>query len=421
MGYEEAARCEADQAHQAETGSEADGLHQTGRVHKRRYAVGLMSGTSVDGIDAAVVAIGGWAGERLQVDLLAFENVPYPPSVRENLFALFTPQQATIDQVGAMHVLLGELYAAAALSAITKAGLAPAEIAVIGSHGQTIWHAPERQKVAGYSVGYTVQIGDGAVISARTGIPCVSDFRTADMAVGGQGAPLVPFTEYLLYREEKRTLLLQNIGGIGNITVLPAGCTADQVYAFDTGPGNMLIDAVVAALYPGQTMDSGGALAAAGTVNTELLDLLRREGYYRQPLPKSTGRELFGAPYAERLLRYREEHGVSAVDLIATVTRLTAWSIGEAYRHYIQPLHPATAMIVGGGGSYNPTLLGYLRQELAPQGVEVLTQEEVGWSSDAKEAVAFAVLADYTLRGLPNNLPRVTGATRPVVMGKISY
>jgi anhydro-N-acetylmuramic acid kinase len=400
---------------------EADGLQQTGRAHNRRYAVGLMSGTSVDGIDAAVVAISGGAGEQLQVDLLAFENVPYPPSVRENIFALFTPQQATIDQVGTMHVLLGELYAAAALSAIAKAGLTPDAIAVIGSHGQTIWHAPQWQTIAGHPVHYTVQIGDGAVIAARTGIPCVSDFRAADMAVGGQGAPLVPFTEYLLYREEKRTLLLQNIGGIGNITVLPAGCTVDQVYAFDTGPGNMLIDAVVAQLYPGQTMDNGGALAAAGTVDAELLDLLRQEDYYRQPLPKSTGREHFGTAYAERLLRYRQEHSISAVDLIATVTMLTAWSIGEAYRHYIQPQHPATVMIVGGGGSYNPTLLGYLRQELAPAGVEVLTQEDLGMNSDAKEAVAFAVLADHTLLELPNNLPRVTGATRPVIMGKISY
>ncbi|MCC3373279.1 anhydro-N-acetylmuramic acid kinase [Cohnella sp. REN36] len=388
----------------------------------RRYAIGLMSGTSVDGIDAALVDIReGTPDGRPQVRLVAFENTPYPAEAREEIFALFEPGQATVDRLGRLNVWLGELYAAAALSVVKTAGLRPDEIAVIGSHGQTIYHAPEPQRAGGYDLGYTVQIGEGSVIAARTGIDCVSDFRPADMAEGGQGAPLVPFTEYLLYREERRTLLLQNIGGIGNVTVLPAGCGPDEVYAFDTGPGNMLIDGVVSALYPGQTMDAGGAIAAGGSVDETLLERLREEPYYALPWPKSTGRERFGAAYVAELLRYREERGLPPADLVATVTRLTAWSIGDAYRRWIRDRHPAELLIVGGGGSYNPTLLGELRAEMEPMGVRVETQEQAGHHSDAKEAVAFALLADYAIDRRANNLPAVTGARRPAVLGKISY
>lgn len=246
------------------------GLKMSENTHynRRRYAVGLMSGTSVDGIDAAAIEIvDGVAGERPQARLLAFENKSYPAAVREEIFALFDPKTATVDRVGRMNVWLGELYAKAALSVIAKAGLLPEDIAVIGSHGQTIYHSPGAYPWEDLDLRYTVQIGEGAVIAARTGIACVTDFRPADMALGGQGAPLVPFTEYLLYGEEKRTLLLQNIGGIGNITVIPADCALEQVYAFDTGPGNMLIDGVVARLYPGQTMDKGGDIAKQGRVN----------------------------------------------------------------------------------------------------------------------------------------------------------
>lgn len=397
-------------------------MNSTIPVNNRRYVVGLMSGTSVDGIDGAVVEINGLPGEQPRIRLLAFENTSYSIEVRERIFTLFDPELATVDKIGSMNVLLGELYAKAARSVIAKAGLAPEDIAVIGSHGQTIYHAPEFQQIEGYHVHYTVQIGEGAVISARTGIPCVSDFRVADLAVGGQGAPLVPFTEYLLYREDKRTILLQNIGGIGNITVIPAGCTADQVFAFDTGPGNMLIDGVVERLTSGaKMMDLGGEMAQRGQINSDLLHLLQQESYYTLPLPKSTGRERFGSSYVDKLLSYQEKHHLSSDDLIATITQLTAWSIGEAYRRFIRPEHPSDVMLVGGGGSYNPILIRLLQQEMKLMGVQVLTQEDVGLSSDAKEAIAFALLADYTLAKLPNNLPNVTGSERAVIMGKISY
>lgn len=385
-----------------------------------RRVVGIMSGTSVDGIDAAVVEIAGRSGS-IRVKQLAFLNRPYPPAVRRQIFALFQPEEATVDKVGYMNFLLGELYAEAAQAVVQEAGLRPEEVDLIGSHGQTIWHAPVPQDRDGYPIRYTVQIGEGAVIAARTGIPTVSDFRVADMAWGGQGAPLVPFTEYLLYRREKETVLLQNIGGIGNLTVIPASAGAEEVYAFDTGPGNMIIDAAVSALTAGrQTYDEGGRLAERGTVDRRLLALLQEDGYYRRPLPKTTGREAFGEQYTARILRWGRSHGVSAEDLIATVTDLTAWSIADAYERYVMAAHPTGEIVIGGGGSYNRTLLRFLSERFRPHRVSVKTQEELGWSSDAKEAVAFAILADCCVRETANTLPRVTGAREPAVMGKIS-
>lgn len=326
-----------------------------------------------------------------------------------------------MDRVGQMNVLLGELYARSARSVVERAGLRLEDVDLIGSHGQTIWHSPQPEYVEGFPVHYTVQIGEGAVIAARTGVPTVSDFRTADMAVGGQGAPLVPFTEYLLYRKEEETILLQNIGGIGNMTVLPAGAGPEAVYAFDTGPGNMIMDAAVSALTGGaRTYDAGGAMAAAGRVNSDLLAWLQEEPYYSRPLPKTTGREKFGAQYTARVLERGRELDLSPEDIVATVTDLTAWSIADAYGRYVRPRYRASRLVVGGGGSYNPTLLAFLARRLGEYGVVVQTQEDLGWSSDAKEAVAFAVLADRCAMGEANSLPGVTGAEQAAVMGKIS-
>ena len=385
-----------------------------------RHVVGMMSGTSVDGVDAALVEISGTDSEP-KVKLLAFENKPYPPQVREKIFSLFTPANATVDKVGYMNFLLGEIYAKSALSVIEKAGMKPEEIDVIGSHGQTIWHAPIPESPDGIPVAYTVQIGEGSVIAERTGILTVSDFRVADMAAGGQGAPLVPFSEYLLYRREKETILLQNIGGIGNMTVMPAGAKPRDVFAFDTGPGNMIIDAVISAVTGGEkTYDAGGETAAKGKVCNALLDILKEEPYYRQPLPKTTGREHFGVQYTEKILGWWKENPIPVEDLLATVTDLTAYSIADAYERYVLPKYRASEIIVGGGGSYNATLLRFMKERFAPHGVAVRTQEDLGLSSDAKEAVAFALMADCCMRGRANTLPSVTGAKHPSVMGKIS-
>lgn len=385
-----------------------------------RHVVGMMSGTSVDGVDAALVEISGTDSEP-KVKLLAFENKPYPPQVREKIFSLFTPANATVDKVGYMNFLLGEIYAKSALSVIEKAGMKPEEIDVIGSHGQTIWHAPIPESPDGIPVAYTVQIGEGSVIAERTGILTVSDFRVADMAAGGQGAPLVPFSEYLLYRREKETILLQNIGGIGNMTVMPAGAKPRDVFAFDTGPGNMIIDAVISAVTGGEkTYDAGGETAAKGKVCNALLDILKEEPYYRQPLPKTTGREHFGVQYTEKILSWWKENPIPVEDLLATVTDLTAYSIADAYERYVLPKYRASEIIVGGGGSYNATLLRFMKERFAQHGVAVRTQEDLGLSSDAKEAVAFALMADCCMRGKANTLPSVTGAEHPAVMGKIS-
>ena len=385
-----------------------------------RHVVGMMSGTSVDGVDAALVEISGTDSEP-KVKLLAFENKPYPPQVREKIFSLFTPANATVDKVGYMNFLLGEIYAKSALSVIEKAGMKPEEIDVIGSHGQTIWHAPTPESPDGIPVAYTVQIGEGSVIAERTGILTVSDFRVADMAAGGQGAPLVPFSEYLLYRREKETILLQNIGGIGNMTVMPAGAKPRDLFAFDTGPGNMIIDAVISAVTGGEkTYDAGGETAAKGRVCNALLDILKEEPYYRQPLPKTTGREHFGVQYTEKILSWWKENPIPVEDLLATVTDLTAYSIADAYERYVLPKYRASEIIVGGGGSYNATLLRFMKERFAPHGVAVRTQEDLGLSSDAKEAVAFALMADCCMRGKANTLPSVTGAEHPAVMGKIS-
>lgn len=385
-----------------------------------RHVVGMMSGTSVDGVDAALVEISGTDSEP-KVKLLAFENKPYPPQVREKIFSLFTPANATVDKVGYMNFLLGEIYAKSALSVIEKAGMKPEEIDVIGSHGQTIWHAPIPESPDGIPVAYTVQIGEGSVIAERTGILTVSDFRVADMAAGGQGAPLVPFSEYLLYRREIETILLQNIGGIGNMTVMPAGAKPRDVFAFDTGPGNMIIDAVISAVTGGEkTYDAGGETAAKGRVCNALLDILKEEPYYRQPLPKTTGREHFGVQYTEKILSWWKENPIPVEDLLATVTDLTAYSIADAYERYVLPKYRASEIIVGGGGSYNATLLRFMKERFAPHGVAVRTQEDLGLSSDAKEAVAFALMADCCMRGKANTLPSVTGAEHPAVMGKIS-
>ena len=387
-----------------------------------KYVVGLMSGTSVDGIDAAVIEVCPIheGKQAIAVRLLAFENTSFPEKVRDEIFALFNPANATVDKVGAMNMWLGELYADAALSVIKQSGLLPSQIAAIGSHGQTIYHAPEAHWVDGYNLHCTVQIGDGAVIANRTAIATVTDFRVADMAMGGQGAPLVPFTEYLLYTNEAKTLLLQNIGGIGNITVLPAKALPSDVFAFDTGPGNMIIDGLVSELFEPMTMDVGGEIAAQGTVINELLCWLKEDEYYTQALPKSTGRERFGKQYVAKIIAMMNNKGWKAVDVIATATYLTAWSIVDSYERFIAPKHRAQQLLIGGGGSYNGTLLSNLKQLFAPHQIEVLTQEDIGGNSDAKEAIAFALLAYYTMEGVANNIPQVTGASAPVVMGKIS-
>lgn len=383
-----------------------------------RFVVGLMSGTSVDGIDAALVRIEGPA-EAPRAAMLAFENAPYPKEVREKIFGLFQTEKATVDRVGEMNFLLGELFAEAALAVVRKAGLRPEEIDLIGSHGQTVYHHPEQVSASGFTFRYTVQIGEGAVIAERTGIPCVSDFRVADMAAGGQGAPLVPFTEYLLFRRPRETVLLLNLGGVANVTVLPAGCGPEDVSAFDTGPADMVIDGLMEAFFR-LPMDRDGKTATGGKIDDGLLEYMLRDPYFTAPPPKTTGRERFGSEYVGRVLNYAESNGIVPGDAVATAAMLTARSVSDAYRRFIAPRYAASELIASGGGSYNPYLMDLLKNEMAKAGVRVSTQEETGRNGDAKEAAAFALLADRAALGLPNCLPGVTGARSAAVMGKLS-
>ncbi len=373
--------------------------------------IGLISGTSADGIDAAVVDIRG-APPQLSVGLRSFTFVPFSAAQRQQIFALFDPQTSHVDSICQMNFLIGEWFAAAAQQAMAEAGLLPADIAAIASHGQTIYHCMEPNT----PVRSTLQIGEAAVIAGRTGITTVADFRVADIVAGGQGAPMVSYVDWLLYRHPQKTRGLQNIGGIGNVTYLPAGDDAQGTLSFDTGPGNMIIDYMAQRLTNGaQTFDRDGRLAAQGQVSQSLLATLMEHPYFSQPLPKTAGREQFGVFFAEQVWEQGRELGLNELDLITTVTAFTAASIADSYRRFL-PAMP-DEVIVGGGGASNPVLLDMLRKELAP--ARVLRQEDLGFSSDAKEAMAFAILAYETLHGRPGNLPSCTFARHPVVLGKI--
>jgi len=374
--------------------------------------IGLMSGTSIDGIDAAVVEIGG-APPHLSVEQISFTFMPFSADQRVRIFDLFDPATGSVDRICQMNFALGEWFAAAALRAIEEAGLFPDDIALIGSHGQTIYHDVGQDS----PIRSTLQIGEAAVIAARTGITTVADFRPADVAAGGQGAPLVSYVDWLLLRHPVQARAVQNIGGIANVTYLPPGDDSLGVLAFDTGPGNMLIDDAARRATGGRlTFDQDGVLAARGRVDGTLLAELMAHPYLAQSPPKTAGREQFGAGFGAEVWAQAMVQGLSSEDVVATLTAFTAASIAEAYRRYL-PQMPVQ-VILGGGGASNPTLIKMLRQHLAP--AFVTTHEELGIASDAKEAIAFALLAYETVHGRPGNLPTCTGAETRTVLGKIT-
>ncbi|MBP8855894.1 MAG: anhydro-N-acetylmuramic acid kinase [Oscillospiraceae bacterium] len=383
---------------------------------KPRFAIGLMSGTSADGIDAALVQIKG-CGTETSVSLRAFITLPFTDEVRARILRVVAGDFGGSEELCRMNAFLGELSADACVAVCKKAKVPLCEIAFVGSHGQTVFHAPDAAEYLGKTIRSTFQIGEASAITERIGCPVVSDFRVRDMAAGGLGAPLVPYTEYLLFRDAKRNVALQNIGGIGNITVLPKGCGLDEVFAFDTGPGNMVMDQLVARLTDGKARyDAGGKMAAAGRVSKVLLAHMLNDDYLKTPPPKTTGREVYGETYVNALCQKADALGVSLTDTLATATRFTAECIREGIERFcdIKPQR----LIIGGGGSMNPTLLAHIADCLPT--CEVLTNEQLGLDSNAKEAIAFAVLANETLFGMCNNAPGATGAAHAVVMGKIS-
>lgn len=381
-----------------------------------RLVVGLMSGTSADGVDAALCRITGH-GTQSEIQQLNFAFQPFSPEIRQEILRLASGKSARAADFCKMNFLLGELYVEAVESLCAQAGIRSDEIDLIGSHGQTFWHIPQKEEYLGHSFRSTFQLGECSVLAQRFGCPVIGDFRVRDVAADGLGAPLVPYSEFLIYRSETECVALQNIGGIGNITCLPPACELKDVFAFDTGPGNMVMDAVLSELTGGKmTYDEGGQFAASGTVNRGLLDRLIEDPYLSCKPPKTTGREYYGPGYVEKIMAYADKNHISNADLMATVTAFTAETIRYSIEHYF-PIKP-DRLIIGGGGSMNKTLVQDIA-EILP-GCKVMTNEDMGYDSNAKEAVAFAVLANEALFAGCNNVPTVTGAKNPVVMGKIS-
>ena len=360
-----------------------------------RLVIGMMSGTSADGVDAALCRIHG-SGLDTQVELLSFVYLPFEDHVRARILALAGGREGGSHELLMLSVLLGQLYAEACLALCEKAGLQPGDIDLVGTHGQTLWHVPVAEDYLGYSLRGTLQMGEPSFINEALGCPVISDFRVRDMAAGGLGAPLVPYSEFLLYRSSKFNVGLQNIGGIGNLTVLPQNGELTDTFAFDTGPGNMVMDAIISRMTGGaQRWDEGGQLAAQGKVHEGLLHFLMQDPYLRRKAPKTTGREVYGEAYVDALLQKVASLNVSQLDALTTATRFTAECIRIAVDE-TSAIRPER-LIVGGGGAQNATLMQMIR-DLLP-GVEVMRNEELGFDGDAKEAVAFAILANEYLFG----------------------
>ena len=400
---------------------------------------GVMSGTSADGINVALVRFASSGKGRargpsphehtyLDFTLLGHEEYPFPAPVRRAILGMMNAELAHVADLARLNFLLGELYAEAVAKTVRKHRI---KLDLVGCHGQTLYHQGVAERFLGRKLAVTWQTGEGAVMAARLGVPVVSDFRPADIAAGGKGAPLVPFLDYLLYRRRGRNertgrmaqnRIAQNIGGIANLTAIPAGASLGQVVAFDTGPGNMVVDAVMEELF-GRRYDRDGRVAASGRVLDGVIARLLRARFFRQKPPRTAGREEFGREYAGRFIQICR--GASKPDVVATATALTARSIADAVARFVLPRFGVRRrdheMIVSGGGAKNPTLIAMLRHEIAALGIELHFSDEFGIPAEAKEAVAFALLAHETWHRRPSNVPSATGAKRAAILGKISY
>lgn len=396
--------------------------------------LGLMSGTSADGIDVALAHISpprGSSGTPRPV-LERFAFVPYPAAVRSAILRLANGEASTAGEVSNLNFTLGEMFARAVIQACRRFHLPLSKVDLIGSHGQTIYHQGHPAPFLARSVASTLQIGEPSVIVERTGIPTVADFRTADLAAGGQGAPLVPFVDYLLYRLPGIPRIALNIGGIANVTVLPAGARSSQVLAFDTGPGNMIVDALMHHFTGGRRLlDKDARFAQRGRLLPGLLTELMRHSYFRKKPPKSAGREQFGLIFTRTLVSWARRNRARPEDVVRTATLLTPLSILDALHRWVWPLlgisvarrrhrgmqRPRPQLIIAGGGAHNPLMRAQLEAGLG--GVELLSSHDLGVPEDAKEALAFAILAYETFHGRPSNLPSATGARHAAVLGKI--
>jgi anhydro-N-acetylmuramic acid kinase len=374
-----------------------------------------MSGTSLDGVDVVIAKLTG-SGPALRIDQRAFLSAAYPPALRQGLLRNSRADTSSVRDLSQLNARLASMYADAVQQALDQVHLTPDDLDLVGSHGQTVHHIPTPEDCAGESVASTLQIGDPSMLANQLGVPVVGGFRAADMALGGQGAPLVPYFDYVYFTDPGETRLLLNLGGIANVTLLPPGADPGDVLAFDTGPANMVIDALANRLFD-RPYDPEGSLAAEGTPNNDLLASLLGDTYFTQPPPKSTGREYFGTDYVDGLLDAARSRGLSPHDTLATATMLTATTVYQAYARFVRTEHAADVLIAAGGGLHNGTLMQYLADCFSP--IPVLPASDYGLDGDAKEALCFAVLAHETLNGVPTNLPSVTGAARPTLLGTI--
>jgi anhydro-N-acetylmuramic acid kinase len=393
-------------------------------IKKNMIVAGVMSGTSADGINVALLRMAqgrGHSGSSPAFELIEHAEHSYPKQVRAAVLAAMNASRANVADLARLNFLLGELYADAVLAAERKSR---AKAELVGCHGQTLYHQGEPQRFLGRKITATWQTGEAAIVAARVGVPVVSDFRPADMAAGGKGAPLVPFLDYMLFRDAHLGRIAQNIGGIANLTAIPARAAAKDVIAFDTGPGNMVIDAVTEKLF-GQPFDRGGKIAASGKVLETVLETILRHDFFRRTPPKTAGREEFGREFVREFLQRCGR--CKKQDAVATATALTVKSIADAVRRHpaqvgaSERTRPFQEMILSGGGAKNATLVSMLSSELAPLGLRLRSSDEFGVPSAAKEAVAFAILAHETWQRRPSNIPSATGAKRAAVLGKISY
>ena len=379
-----------------------------------RVAIGLMSGTSADGVDAAVLAVRG-VGLAMKHRLIGYHGTTYPPALRKRVLETMAPARVSVESLCELNFELAQVFAVTAADALDKIKLPRAKVTIIGSHGQTVCHLPPGGPERAAATGSTLQLADPGVIAALTGIATVGNFRTADMALGGQGAPLVPITDWLMFADPKVSRVVLNIGGIANLTYLPAGGKPTDLLAFDTGPGNCLLDTVAQIVTKGRLQfDEDGKLAAAGQVLTEfLVDWLEHPYFKRRP-PKSTGREDFSRPLVERWLRHVLRAGASAEDMMATLTELTATTIANAIKDFVPG--QVDEVIAYGGGSTNPTLMAAVTQLLNRPMTPI---EKLGMHPKAKEAASFALLALLRIDRVPGNVLRATGATRPAILGGV--
>jgi anhydro-N-acetylmuramic acid kinase len=385
---------------------------------KTMIVAGIMSGTSADGIDVALVRIAP-GKSRSKLTLLAHEGSRFPAALRRAVLSAMNAPAISTAELARLHWRLGIAYAEAVSAALERHTM---KIDLIGCHGQTLYHQPRAKAYAGRSFACTWQAGEAQVIAGTLGIPVVSNFRPADMLVGGQGAPLVPLLDYVLFADGKRGRVLQNIGGIANLTAIPAGTGAGAVIAFDTGPGNMIIDALSHELF-GKAFDRNGAFAAEGTVLTAVLERALRDPYFKLKPPRTTGREQFGREYATEFLATCRRQSSKREDALATATALTAVTIARSYKQFVRRVMKGQAVdyIVAGGGARNHTLMAMLARRLEPLGCELALSEDFGMPAEAKEAAAFALLAWQTWHRLPGNVPAATGAARPAILGQVTY